>query len=148
MHSLRRLCYPGQIIQEKVCIQRICHLSKLCTYRHKLSSSLLKEDLLLLQQLNSDNSDILELIYLAMAAFRAPLSTCIRTHSVTRLQADGKQGSLFPDGREEGDRKTKVVRKLKTLSVNETGEEKLEIVRLNNWSPEGKRERETNSETS
>lgn len=93
----------------------------------------------MLQQLNSDNSDILELIYLVMAVFRAPLSTCIRTHSSTGLQADGEQGSLFPDRRAEGDRK--VVRKLKTLSVNETGEEKLEIVRLSNWSPEGQRER-------
>lgn len=116
-----------------------CHLSKLCSYRQKLSSSLLREDLLLLQQLYSDNSDILELIYLVMAVFRAPLSTCIRTHSSTGLQADGEQGSLFPDRRAEGDRK--VVRKLKTLSVIETGEEKLEIVRLSNWRPEGQRER-------
>lgn len=53
---------------------------------------------------------------------------------------------FFPDRRAEGDRK--VVRKLKTLSVIETGEEKLEIVRLSNWSPEGQRERQTNSERS
>lgn len=46
---------------------------------------------------------------------------------------------FFPDRRAEGDRK--VVRKLKTLSVIETGEEKLEIVRLSNWRPEGQRER-------